>query len=287
MRSLVITDLDNTLYDWVTYFARSFRAMIGPLVSILHVSEDRLLDEFRDLNRSLGTVEHPFSLFELPTVRRKFGPAPAPALRRELDPALHAFNAERQASLRLYPDVEETLAAFASAGIIVVGHTEASMANAYYRLTRLGVANRLKRLYVLESPRVDHPDPARLEELRPPAELTVEVPRTERKPNPALLLDICAREGVAPSEALYVGDSIVRDVAMAQRAGIAAAWARYGTGYTAEDWATIVRVTHWTADDVAADARARADAKDVKPDFTLAGFSDLRAIVGLARIAQA
>jgi len=39
---LLITDLDNTLYDWITYFANSFRAMVKDLATTLDVEEDLL-----------------------------------------------------------------------------------------------------------------------------------------------------------------------------------------------------------------------------------------------------
>ena len=35
MKKLLITDLDNTLYDWVSFYAQSFSAMFDKLVEIL------------------------------------------------------------------------------------------------------------------------------------------------------------------------------------------------------------------------------------------------------------
>jgi FMN phosphatase YigB (HAD superfamily) len=31
---LLVTDLDNTLYDWVTFFAQSFDAMVAKLIEM-------------------------------------------------------------------------------------------------------------------------------------------------------------------------------------------------------------------------------------------------------------
>ena len=45
----VITDLDNTLYDWVAYFIPAFRAMIKALVELTGVPETRLLDDTQGL----------------------------------------------------------------------------------------------------------------------------------------------------------------------------------------------------------------------------------------------
>jgi phosphoglycolate phosphatase len=46
MKKLLITDLDNTLYDWVSFYAQSFTAMLDELVVILGVPANVLIDEF-------------------------------------------------------------------------------------------------------------------------------------------------------------------------------------------------------------------------------------------------
>jgi phosphoglycolate phosphatase-like HAD superfamily hydrolase len=101
------------------------------------------------------------------------------------------------------------------------------------------------------------------------------VPRNERKPNPQLVLDICRREGVRSDNAWYVGDSLIRDVSMAKVAGVHAVWARYGTSYDPELWQSLVRITHWTDDDVKREAELRKVLATVKPDFVIDAFSDL------------
>ncbi|NNG25104.1 HAD family hydrolase [Telluria aromaticivorans] len=44
------------------------------------------------------------------------------------------------------------------------------------------------------------------------------------KPDPAIFLEACRQLGVAPQEAVYVGDDLVLDVQGAQRAGLRAVW---------------------------------------------------------------
>jgi HAD superfamily hydrolase (TIGR01549 family) len=48
------------------------------------------------------------------------------------------------------------------------------------------------------------------------------------KPQPAIFLAACAALGVAPHEAVYVGDDILLDVRGAQQAGLQAVWLRRG-----------------------------------------------------------
>jgi len=52
---------------------------------------------------------------------------------------------------------------------------------------------------------------------------------------------------------------------MARQAGVMSAWAKYGTLYASEDWATVVRVTNWTAEDVKAEAELRSSASGPAP----------------------
>ena len=116
-------------------------------------------------------------------------------------------------------------------------------------LRSLGVDRYFSRLYTLQGQDAIH-----VSELSrwvdPPEGFVTVLPRGERKPNPRLLTDICQHEGIAVSNTYYVGDSLVRDIAMAKQAGVRSVWARYGTKYDPACWAFLVKITHWTDEDV-------------------------------------
>lgn len=95
------------------------------------------------------------------------------------------------------------------------------------------------------------------------------VPPSVRKPNPCLLLDICASLRVRPSETVYVGDSLIMDVSMARQAGMVAVWAKYGTEYDRSLWDVIIRVTHWSPEDVGRDEELQHRYAGVRPDRTI------------------
>jgi phosphoglycolate phosphatase len=57
----------------------------------------------------------------------------------------------------------------------------------------------------------------------------IELPREWEKPNPAGLKKILNTYGLQPFEVLVVGDSIKKDIAIAQELGCHHAWAEYGT----------------------------------------------------------
>ena len=192
---LLITDLDNTLYDWVTFFAQSFSIMVEVLNEITGIPVDTLLDEFKTIHQKYQNSEHPFAVLELPSVRARY-PGLTPAeLRREIDPALHAFNSVRKQLLSLYPCVFETLELLKSFGIQIVGHTEATAPNALFRLRKLGILSLFDRLYALESPISFHPFPERVAQLGPPLGFVSLITREQKKPNSELLLDICLSLG--------------------------------------------------------------------------------------------
>jgi len=269
---LVITDLDNTLYDWVTYFANAFRAMVAELEPLLEVSMDQLLTEFKAVHQEYQNSEQPFAVLDLPCVKARFPAAEPTEILAFLEPALRAFRQARDRHLRLYPGVLYTLRCLQKAGITVVGHTEATAVNAFYRLKKLNIWHYLDHLYALRGKVRPHPVPGREEHYRMPQDYAAFLPFRERKPNPELLRDICRKQGVAPHEALYVGDSLTRDMSMARQAGVFAVWAKYGTQYDPTLWQILVRVTHWTDEDVAREARLKEIHARVEPDLIIPSF---------------
>jgi FMN phosphatase YigB (HAD superfamily) len=274
---LLVTDLDNTLYDWVTFFAQAFEGMVVKLVEMTGIDRKILIAEFKIVHQHYGNSEQPFSLLELPSLQKHFGTTSRQELLSFVDPALHAFNQTRKAHLQLYPTVRETLEELSQRGVILIAHTEAAPVNAYWRLQKLGIANLFRRLYSLEGHIRPHPDLSRTEALSPPPEFLRLVPKTERKPNPVLLADICAREGVEISNAVYVGDSLTRDISMAKEAGVTAVWAKYGTVYDQSLWGLLVSITHWTDDDVKREGDLKRNFGHVRPDAVIERFSDLKA----------
>jgi FMN phosphatase YigB (HAD superfamily) len=276
---LLVTDLDNTLYDWVTFFANSFAEMISKLIEITGIDRSTLISEFKGVHQHYGNSEQPFSVLELPSIQRHFGTTSREKLLRLVDPALYAFNRARKAHFQLYPSVRETLNDLNSRGVVVVGHTEATLVNAYWRLQRLDVAHLFRRLYALEGHTSPHPDASREAALTPPSDFVQIVPKTERKPNPQLLADICAREGYQISDAVYVGDSLTRDISMAKSAGVTAVWAKYGTVYEQSLWGLLVSITHWTDEDVRRESELKRNFANVKPDFVIEEFAELKSIV--------
>jgi phosphoglycolate phosphatase-like HAD superfamily hydrolase len=266
--SLVITDLDNTLYDWVSAFVPALYEMVREAAPMLEIEHEDLLCELRAVHQKHRDTEHPFALLETRSVIDKFTGVPSAELAEILDPAFYAFNRTRKNNLRLYEGVPETLAYLSKVGVPIVAYTDARVANSVFRLKSLNVDKFIDRLYAPEHV-VDKSQGAS------EGGIVRLLPSGDRKPNPQTLIDISAEYDVAPSSVLYIGDSLVRDVYMAKRAGVRSAWAKFGTSYDKSLWEQLVRVTHWTADDVEREEALKHEAKGIEPDVVLSKFSDI------------
>ena len=275
---LVVCDLDNTLYDWVGYFVPSFNAMVDAAVDIMGCEREQLLDDLRDVHQRHHDSEHPFALLETATVRAHYKGMSLAKIGEALNPAFHAFNSMRLKTLKLSPGVSEGLAALDQAGVRLIAHTESKLYGAFDRLERLNILKHFRKIYCRERPHSKHPRPDRHQAWlnRIPMHLVRELAHHQAKPDPKVLLEICGAEGIAPRDAAYVGDSIARDVLMAKRAGVFAIWAEYGSRHDAGQYAALVRVSHWTPEEVAREKRLTAEASLIRPDYVAhSSFSDV------------
>lgn len=272
---LLIVDLDNTLYDWIGFFVPAFYRMIDVAVEILNVDRETLLTDIQLVHQKYGNSEHPFALLETSVVKNRFPGKCHAELARLLDPAFHAFNKKRKELLKLFPGVLETLQFIHQSGCKIVAYTEADVRNSLFRIEALGIRQYISRLYAPISRGLGHPHGKELyvDELR--NGFLWLLPKEYRKPNPKILEDIFVEFSLYPEKALYVGDSIIKDISMAKRSGTHAAWARYGTRYEKELWEKLVRITHWTKEDAAREFQLRNEAKGVSPDVELNSFSEV------------
>lgn len=271
MTKMLITDLDNTLYDWVTHFSKSFEAMVDSLSELISEDKADILCEFKAIHQHYKNTEQPFAILELPIVQKHFGTTSRSELIEKLNKPLHAFNSTRKRLLTLYDGVETSLQSLCTLGFKIVGYTEAMSINALFRLEKLGIKEYIKRLYAPEGKYLGHPDPNFTKPLE--ADYIRFIPKDNKKPNPQVLIDICERENIDPSDTWYVGDSLIRDIAMANSAHIKSIWAEYGTQYSPEVWDILVRVTHWTENDVRRENELRNQYKEVIPTYTIDSFS--------------
>jgi phosphoglycolate phosphatase-like HAD superfamily hydrolase len=281
--SLLITDLDNTLFDWVEVWGASFSALFNKTAEISGIPVSQLESEFKAVHQRHGTTEYAFSLEELPSLRAG---ATELDIRTRYKPAIDAFRAARDATLKLYPPVMDTLVALRQRGCRIVGYTESMRFYSAYRMRHLDLDLVLDTLY--SPPDADLPSHMTPEQIaryprdkyEPRVTVMRYTPAGEKKPNPRLLLDIIGAERGSTATAIYVGDSQMKDVAMAQEARVTEVWAKYGVAQDRAEYELLRRVTHWSDEDV---ERERELANELKrkgwgknPNYVLEhSFSEL------------
>ena len=279
--TVLVTDMDNTLFDWLRMWHAAFGAMLDRLTADSGVTRDTLEQELYTLHQRYGTTEYAFAIQELPALRSRHPPEELPT---RYAGAIEAYRTMRRQTLSLYPGVLDTLQTIRAAGTLVVAYTESRAYYAAYRVRALGLDGVLDSLY---SP-PDHvlPEGVTPSLIRryPPEHYrlhrTVHHHTREGvwKPAAAVLLGILSDVGAAPGDAAYVGDSLVKDVAMAQAASVRDVFARYGDVRNRPGYALLRRVTHW-APTVLAGSERLTEA-DVLPTHVLTnGFAELLGLI--------
>jgi phosphoglycolate phosphatase len=274
--SLAVFDLDNTLFDWVEMWYAMFSAKLNEVCRISGLSPEQLKREFKTVHQYHGTSEYAFAIQELPSLLAKH---PAEDICKIYDPAMHAYYRARKQTLKLYPGVMDVLTTVRTKGCRLVAYTESM---AFYTRQRLRDLDLDLVLDVLYSP-ADHelPNNMRPQDLRRyPAERyelrktkAHHTPKGELKPNPDVLQSIVRDCQAEPSQAIYVGDSEFKDIAMANMVGVTSVLAKYGKAQNRPEYNVLRQVTHWTDADVArertiAEGRGLSE-KDLIPKFTL------------------
>lgn len=247
-KTLLITDLDNTLWDWFEAWYESFSALLDGLVDASGVPVETLEREIRAVHQARRTTEYSFLLGEVPSL---VAAADGVDVEKRYGEALHAQRSARIRHTHLYPTVLETLTALRSRGVSIVAYTESVAYWTEWRIRRTGLDGVIDRLY--SAPDHDLPAGMTLEDVRtlPKEEYGLKatvhehVPLGAIKPNVRILRSILTDSGRSADEAVYVGDSLMKDIAMAQGAGVLDAHAKYGEPQSRAEYSLLQRVTHW------------------------------------------
>ncbi len=235
--------------------------------------------------KCIRSTETPNSLlhyWKRTRLRLCIGGARSKFMIEDLDPAFHAFNSERKKNLKLHSNVRETLELVRASGIKIVAHTESKLYGVVDRLNRLDLFHYFSKVYCRERSQSLHPIPQMGAEWleRIPAGKIVELSHHQMKPDPSVLLEICRSEATDRETVVYVGDSMARDILMAKRSGVCSIWAAYGAQHDPKLYAKLVRISHWTPDEVARELSLKEEAKSIKPDF-IARTSFMEILAGL------
>lgn len=277
-KTALITDLDNTLFDWADLWVNAFSAMLEKLAEISGVSKEVLIPEIKTVHQKHGTTEYAFLIEEVPSLQGVLAGRKATEV---FAAAIEAYREQRAKHLRLFPTVAETLLKIKDRGTRIVGYTESMAFYSNYRICHLGLDGVLDYVFCP----IDHQVPAGLsaDELGKYPAVHFPLKRTEqrftpkgsKKPDTTVLLSILDSLGLTKSETVYAGDNLSKDVAMALDCGVDAAWAKYGQAHARPEYRLLVDVTHWSAEEVEREQKIKAR-EHVHPTHTLEhSFSEI------------
>jgi FMN phosphatase YigB (HAD superfamily) len=281
---LVITDLDNTLYDWVGFYVPSFLAMVDEIQRLSGVDLPSLIQGFRDVHKRHGTSEYAFALQELEPLRQLHPGATSAELLKRYDSAIHVFRRERQTRLRLYPTVKATLETLATHKVPVVALSDSGISYVSRRLRQLGIDHLLAAVSAPEDHGVPPTTPVDIVRRSRASQVMAQTEHLPfasqlRKPDPSTLDHVLRRFPVSRDRIVYVGDSLARDMLLARQAGLKDVWARYGRAKDMAQYERLVEISYWTAEDVAAERRLGELAATTPPANIIDIFSELLPIV--------
>lgn len=278
-KRVVFADIDNTLYNWPRFFAPSFRAMVHALSRELDLAEEQLYVEFKEVFAYHQSLEYAFAIQELASVRH----LEVERKRHLVKQGRGAFLSVQKHRLQPYESVVETLKWLLDQNYSVVGITNSPIFLAQKRLFDLRLDSLLTGLVAWEG---FEPGPNTANEGFVPQsrqrtltrlKRSIAVPLVDCKPNEkhyAIALDAFAG---ADWEAWAIGDSLAKDLAPAAKLGIATVWARYGADFDPnnKDASTLLRITHWSAEEIG----KTHDTNAFVPDRIVDSFGELKHIV--------
>ncbi len=174
-QSVLVFDLDDTLYPELSYVHSGFWAVAAFLGPVLGVPVEKLATSMIVEEAAHGRGQ----VFD--TALRQHG-----RWSKALVAACLRTYRQHRPELALYPDAERCLNRLAGYPLYIVsdGHKEVQAR----KVAALGLAGRVRHAY-----------------------LTNRYGRHRAKPNPHVFELICRREGVAPAAVTYVGDNVRKD----------------------------------------------------------------------------
>jgi FMN phosphatase YigB (HAD superfamily) len=221
-RRIILTDVDNTLYDWVAFFAPSFRAMVYALVRELRLPEEQVYREFKQVFARHGSLEYAFLIQELDSVRGRS----VEDIRYLVRTGRGAFLRVQRSRLRPYPGVVETLKWLVRQNIAVVGITNSPIHRAQKRLFDLKLDSYLTGLVAWEGfegdldPASEGYVPLSRQRTRTRLSRLISVPLASCKPNAEHYAIALKAFAGRPSETWVIGDSLSKDLKPAAALGL-------------------------------------------------------------------
>jgi FMN phosphatase YigB (HAD superfamily) len=279
---ILLTDVDNTLFSWIDFFAPCFRALVHAVSRESGIPEETLYDAFQVTFKREGSVEYRRAIQGNLAIQA----LPDDEQKRLVELGHKVFSIAMRRNLRPYDGVKPTLDRLQLDGVRIVAVTNSGGLQAVHRLRQLGLAKYLSGLIAW-----DH-DVAQLADSHEDYQLKlyqnstrsglpwmIAIPSEQLKPSPVAYTMALERLGAMESDVWILGDSLEKDLSAASSLGAMSIWAKYGHGFDQRNFDTLLRITHWSAEKI----EKTYDTDILKPDAVIASFTELLDIVGLSQ----
>lgn len=278
MTRVLLTDVDNTLFSWVDYFAPCFRALVHAVARAGAFDEESLYTSFKLVFQREGTVEIRKAIQNNELVQK----LPEAERQRLVHTGSVAFGQTMRRRLRPYDGVVETLRLLRNDGVRVVAVTNSGLLQAVDRLRRLGLTKLLDGLVAWDhdvsgqtSSNEEYKALASERIRRSGLPWVVPLRQDELKPSAAAYERALWRLGVSTASTWVLGDSLEKDLIGAGQFGAVTVWARYGLQFDPVNFNTLLRITHWSQEKI----DRTYSSTSMTPDHVLDEFSAIRHVI--------
>lgn len=267
---IIVFDADNTLYDFLAFYAPYFRSAVHIISKETGLPEDAVTADLRSIYEKYGTLEYQF-LLQDSALLRGIDLEKMSSLEHILSVAARLI---RQKRLLLYQGVNETLERITQANVLCVAVTNAPFYQIDLRFKHLGLHRYFDSLLCATSSVTnDEVAKAKYEkrraELRARFSIFRELDKDDQKPS-SRPYEIVRDYYGNHDRFVAVGDSLEKDLRPASKVDFTTVWARYGTDVRADDLDTVLEVTPWSAVEVES-----SKSELFEPDYVLDRFSDI------------
>lgn len=296
-----MTDIDNTVFDWVTYYVTAFNALLDAVAGVIGSTREALATEARDVFTAHGSIEYPFLIQELESVNQFYGNNIDSMLNEAVNSGRDAFMQAAQKVLKPYADVSQTLSAIRESypELPIVALTDAPRYVAMWKLNKLGLLEYFDAVYGLADPRVPTCEINRRVKVDPEILLKhLQKSSFGFKGKIRILPDEYEKPGVRGLKTvlmdyeldepplhrlgvLWIGDNLRKDIGLGNRLGVRSAWAEYGTHLDPTLLSSLAAFS--PTQNVAKNVYLKSDDPNTpKPSVVFHTFADLLKELGIA-----
>jgi len=280
-RRVLLTDVDNTLFSWIDFFAPCFRALVHVVSRESRISEPTLYDAFQVTFKQEGSVEYRRAIQDNLAVRE----LPEDQQARLVELGSKVFGQAMRKHLRPYDGVKSTLERLRTDGVLIVAVTNSGALQAVDRVRRLGLAKHINGLVAwnhdvaqLADSDSEYSNALRGRTQRSGIPWTISLDLEQLKPNPEAYVVALRKLGLSELDDIWVvGDSLEKDLSAVPAIRGYSVWAKYGHAFDQKNFETLLRITHWSEEKIS----RTFDQAFLQPDSVIREFGDLLSLIDL------